>query len=80
MAQPKSAAKPVQKKEAAFNPASLSIEEQEAVVEHYLGLHPKYYVYEGGFIINVTHNMPWIAQQGVDFNGFKPALKEQGVL
>jgi hypothetical protein len=30
-----------------FNPASLSKEQQEAVVEEYLGYHPKYFIFEG---------------------------------
>ena len=46
MVQNKSTAK-VAKKEAVFNPASLTKEQQEAVVEEYLGFHPRYFIYEG---------------------------------
>ena len=60
-----------------FDPASLSVEDQEAVVEHYLGVHPKYYIYEGlGLRVNewvMNHDRKY-------FNGFIPHLKELGKL
>ena len=49
MARPKkdAAAEVVEVKEAVFDPASLTIEQQEAVVKQYIGYHPKYFIYEG---------------------------------
>jgi hypothetical protein len=38
---------------AAFDPASLSTEQQELVVEEFLGYHPKYFIYSG---LNVQLN------------------------
>lgn len=37
----------VKVKKAGFDPASLTKEQQEAVVEEYLGYHPNYFLYEG---------------------------------
>ena len=53
-----------EKAEGAFDPSALSIEEQEEVVRHYLGAHPKYYTYfpEGLIKINLYH----AAQDGVN--------------
>jgi len=30
-----------------FNPKDLTIEQQEAVIEYYLGYHPRYFLYDG---------------------------------
>lgn len=59
-----------------FNPKLLTKEQLEACVEEYLGLHPKYFVYEGVFVINVTSNLWRITADRVNFNGFKPALEK----
>lgn len=56
-----------------FNPASLTVKEQEAVVEYYMGVHPKYFVYYG-YALNVDiYNL-----KDKKFNGFKPHLKQMG--
>lgn len=52
-----------------FSPSSLSREEQEAVVEHYLGVHPKYFLYKG---LNIQLNMGIYRFDGHHFNGWKP--------
>jgi len=65
-------------KEAAFDPASLTIEQQKAVVEEYLGYSPDYFIYEGR---QITFNLSQFEyderkKQGADrkfFNGWKPA-------
>ena len=75
----KPAAVPVVK-EAAFDPASLTKEQQKAVVEQYLGYNPDYFIYEGR---QITFNLSQFEyderkKQGADrkfFNGWKPALK-----
>jgi len=54
---------------------TLTKDEIESVVEQYLGIHPKYLIFEGGQIIKV--NLHQAAHQGVNFPGFKPAI-EQG--
>lgn len=56
-----------------FNPASLSKADQEAVVEFYMGVHPKYYIYEGlGLRVN-----EWLMRSEKNhFNGFKPHMEE----
>jgi len=58
-----------------FNPASLPIEAQEAVVEHYMGVHPKYYIYEG---LGLKVNEWEMNHDRIYFNGFKPHLRELG--
>ena len=58
-----------------FNAASLSQEEQEAVVEFYLGVHPKYYIYEG---LGLRVNEWAMNHDRIYFNGFKPHLRELG--
>ena len=57
-----------------FNPASLSKEDQEAVIEHYLGIHPRYFVYRGTIIIADVFNS---RRAGKNFNGFKPDLESR---
>jgi hypothetical protein len=63
-----------------FDPASLSQEDLEAAVEYYLGLHPKYFIYnttsEGPIIAVDGHQ---IMMQGVPFRMFKPHAKELGI-
>lgn len=60
-----------------FNPASLSKEDQEAVIEHYLGAHPKFFVYWGNVIEMDIHNSH---REGNKFNGFLPDLKKRMVI
>ena len=60
-----------------FDPASLSTEEQEAVVEHYLGVHPKFFVYWGTCLAVDIYNSH---REGHSFNGFLPDLKKKGIL
>jgi len=68
-------------KPAAFDPKSLTIEQQEAVVEEYLGYPPKFFMYEGTKIRfnrsryeaesrNATEANPKIPR--LWFNGWKP--------
>jgi hypothetical protein len=59
-----------------FNPASLSKEEQEAVIEHYLGVHPKYFVYRG---IDLSVDIYNLNLDRKTFNGFLPHLKQLGI-
>jgi hypothetical protein len=70
MAQQKKAAAE-SKKEAKFNPSSLSKEQQEAVVELYLGVHPQYFLYKG---LNVQLNHGKFRRAGLAFNGWKPKV------
>lgn len=69
-----------EQKKAKFDPASLSIEEQEAVIEHYLGLHPRYFVYKptevGPAIICDVHKL---MMAGETFTLFKPQAEEYGI-
>ena len=59
-----------------FDPASLSKEEQEAVIEHYLGVHPKFFIYWGLILeVDVFNSR----REGYSFNGFLPDLKKRGV-
>ena len=63
-----------------FDPASLSQEDLEAAVEHYLGLHPKYFVYKstevGPCIIADVYRL---ALDGYSFTLFKEQAKEFGI-
>lgn len=60
-----------------FDPAALSKEQQAAVVELYLGVHPKYFVYQG---LQIGLNLGLMQIDGVGgFNGFKPHKEELGV-
>ena len=64
-----------------FNPANLTNEEQEAVVEYYLGYHPRYFIYEGGFQIKVNVGMiqnDRRAGKDIKMEGFKKHLEELG--
>lgn len=70
----------MKEKETKFDPASLSLEDREAVVEYYLGLHPKYFIYrptEVGPCIIVDINK--ITMDGQSFTLFKPQAKEYGI-
>lgn len=58
-----------------FDPASLSDKELEAAVEFYLGVHPKYYIYEG---LGLRVNEWEMNHDRKAFNGFKPHLKQLG--
>ena len=59
-----------------FDPASLTAEQQEAVVELYLGVHPKFFVYRGtGLNVDIWN----LNMAGKQFNGFKPHLRELGI-
>jgi len=63
----------MEQKKKKLNPASLSKEDQEAVVEYYLGVHPKYFNYFGTRIEIDIWNF-----SDTTFQGFKPFLKEIG--
>ena len=52
-----------------FSPSDLSVEEQEAVVEEYLGVHPKFFLYKG---LNIQLNHGQFRAAGNHFNGWKP--------
>ena len=52
-----------------FEPSKLSKEQQEAVVEEYLGVHPKYFLYRG---LNIQLNHGRFSHEGNAFNGWKP--------
>jgi hypothetical protein len=52
-----------------FNPSALSLEAQEKVVEQYLGVHPKYFLYRG---LNIQLNHGQFRHDGLHFNGWKP--------
>ncbi|KPK95797.1 hypothetical protein AMJ80_03545 [bacterium SM23_31] len=58
-----------------FDPASLTEKQQEAVVEYYLGVHPRYFRYWG-----TTINLDIYNFKDKNFKGFKPQLKEMGKL
>lgn len=62
---------PVAAKAAAgsFDPKNLTPEQQEAVVEMYLGVHPKYFIYSG---LNIKLNHGLYRHDGHAFNGWKP--------
>ena len=78
------AAKKTVKKEAAFNAASLTKEQQEAVVEEYLGVHPHYFLYEGKQIqLNISQLEYDERQKNLKtgeprkwFNGWKPNMEK----
>lgn len=76
MARPKKVTADVQEMEpeavagSNFDPASLSLEEQEAVVAYYLGVHPRYFLYSG---LNIKLNMGKFSFDKHAFNGWKPA-------
>lgn len=60
-----------------LDPASLSQEDQEAVVEFYMGCHPKYYVYQG---LQLNVDIYSMNRDGVKgFNGFKPHKRQLGI-
>jgi hypothetical protein len=55
----------------------LTDEEKALIVEEYLGVHPKYFIYTGN---QITVNDFLVAREGKHFNGFLPHLKELGML
>ena len=69
---------------APFDPAKLTIEQQEMVVEEYLGYHPKYFLYVGNKILfnesRFSHEeRSKIEKNGGNrkwFNGWKPNKKK----
>ena len=65
---------PVKKK---FDPKDLSPEEQELVVEEYLGVHPRYFVYKA---LNLQPDIWRLEHDKQYFNGWKPHLRELGQL
>lgn len=72
-------------KPAAFDPASLSTEQQALVVEEFLGVHPDYFLYEGNQVkINLGKFDAYYRKLAKDtdtprniFNGWKPKGKRQ---
>ena len=55
----------------------LSEEEQAKIVEEYLGVHPKYFIYEG---LKIQVDIWNLEHDGLNWRGFKPHLKELGEL
>lgn len=75
MARPKNGVADVREETAAvvkkaFDPASLSLEDQAAVVAYFLGVHPRYFLYKG---LNIQLNHGKFRTDGHAFNGWKPA-------
>ena len=72
-------------KPAAFDPASLSTEQQSLVVEEFLGIHPDFFLYSGLNIqLNVGKFNAYYRKLAKDtdtprvvFNGWKPKGKRQ---
>ncbi len=60
-----------------FNPASLTWEEAEAVIELYVGAHPKYFMFSWD---KIKINLWLLEHEGNRFNGFLPNLLETQVL
>lgn len=69
-----------------FSPSDLTLEQQEAVVEEYLGVHPKYFIYEG-LAIRLNHGRFEAEQRNIAketghdrkwFNGWKPKPSKYG--
>jgi len=54
-------------KAAPFNIEDLTKEQQEAVVEKFIGIHPKFYIYEG---ISIKMNVYLMAREGKNWTGF----------
>ena len=60
-----------------FDPSDLTIEEQELVLEEYLGIHPDYFIYKDALHITVS---PELAHKDKKLiRGFKPKLKQMGI-
>jgi hypothetical protein len=53
-----------------FDPRTLTKEQQAAVVEEYLGIHPRFFLYKG---LNIQLNHGKFRHAGFHFNGWKPA-------
>ena len=58
-----------------FDPASLSYEEAGLVLENFLGVHPKYFIYESG---QIKLNQWAMVADKIFFNGFLPHQIERG--
>ena len=55
---------------------NLTIEEQEQVIEKYLGVNPRYFIYRGiSLEVDIYNNR----RAGNKFNGFLPDLKAKGM-
>ena len=61
-----------QSKQGAVKPAPLTIEEKENIVEEYLGVHPRYFLYSGN---NIKLNTGMHRFDGFHFNGWAPNKK-----
>ncbi len=59
-------------KRVVFNPKNLTTEQQQAVVEEYMGVHPRFFLYSG---LNIKLNHGLFRNHGNAFNGWKPASK-----
>jgi len=57
---------------ASFKPENLTKEQQEAVVEFYLGCHPKYFIYEGVQVVKV--DLYKMVMDGYEFSNFKGSV------
>ncbi len=56
-------------------PKKLSDAEKADIVEQYLGVHPRYFIYEG---MQIGLDIWNLENDGKHFNGYKPHLKELG--
>lgn len=52
-----------------FDPKKLTLEQQALVVEEFLGVHPRYFLYEG---LQIKLNHGAFRHDGHHFNGWKP--------
>jgi len=57
---------------APFKPENLTKEQQEAVVEFYLGCHPKYFVYEG--VQSIKVDVYKMVMDGYEFSNLKGSV------
>ncbi len=55
-----------------IDPASMSKQDIEAVVEYYFGIHPRYFIFADG--LNLTVNEHVALAEGYHFPGFKPVI------
>ena len=55
----------------------LTEEQKAAIVEEYLGVHPKYFIYAGH---QIAVNTGQLNLEGKQFNGFLPHLRELGII
>lgn len=54
-------------KSAPFKPEKLTVEQQELVVEHYIGIHPKYFWYRGA---SIDVDQYKLSRDGISWTGF----------